>query len=424
MADYRIDYVTKPHRDNREHITSVGGPMPNERWPLEGHKSRPPHMRILHTGDLHLGRQFSGIPLEEDHQAVLDQMVQAVHDHEPHVLVIAGDVYDRTSPPHSAIRQFNSFLTRVARETFAAVAIIGGNHDSAALIGSMSIFSDAGRALIRGPLTPDERPLLISDAHGQVAISALPFAGEYAARECFQGAAISTPEDVLRSQVEAARRFVPEGTRWIIVAHAFVAGGSISEAERPVTRVGGIETVSPRVFDGAHYVALGHLHRPQSAGAPHIRYSGAPLAFGFDEVGDAKSMTLVDLDANGSVSVKTVPFMPLRGVRTVRGRMADLRLSEPSSDFIKVVLTDDVLLIDPMKQLREVFPNICLLGYARDERNRSTGEFHRPDQGRINDPAQVIGYFAEFVRGERLNEVESGLVASGLSGLNVEEIAA
>ena len=90
-----------------------------------------------------------------------------------------------------------------------------------------------------------------------MAVSALPFGYEYAARECFQVERISTPEEVVRAQVDAARRFVPEGARWVIVAHTFVAGANKSEAERPIARVGGIETVGVDVFDGAHYVALG-----------------------------------------------------------------------------------------------------------------------------------------------------------------------
>ena len=324
-------------------------------------------MRILHIADVHLGRQFNNLSLEEDHQAVLDQVTAAVFKHEPDLLVIAGDVYDRAFPPGSAMRQFNEFLTRIARETETAVAIIAGNHDSSALIGSMSIFTDARRALIRGPLSADETPLILEDGHGQVAVSALPFGFEFAARQCFGVDGISTPEDVMRAQVEAARRFVPQGARWVVVAHAFVAGASKSEGERPIARVGGIETVSPEVFDGAHYVALGHLHRPQKVGASHIRYSGAPLGFGFDEEGDAKSMTLVDLDGAGIAQIETIPFVPLRRVRTLRGRMEELLRNERSNDLIKVVLTDETRLIDPMKQLREVFPNACSLMYASDE---------------------------------------------------------
>ena len=337
-------------------------------------------MRLLHTGDLHLGRQFNGISLEEDQQVILDQIVAAALELNPDLLLIAGDVYDRASPPGSAINLFRLFLTRIAQETEMAVAIIAGNHDSAAMIGSMSVFSDPKRALIRGPLISDETPMLLRDAHGMVAVSALPFGYEYAARECFQTEAISTPEDVLRAQVEAARRFVPEGARWVVVAHAFVSGANKSECERSIARIGGIETVGINVFDGAHYVALGHLHRPQSAGAPHIGYSGAPLAFGFDEAGETKSMTLVDLDGAGVATSRKIAFEPLRKVRTLRGKMEELLAHPRSTDIVKVVLTDQMRLIDPMKQLRGAFPNACELAYARDE-NSAGWECGSPGPG-------------------------------------------
>jgi exonuclease SbcD len=277
------------------------------------------------------------MPLEEDHEAILDQIVQAIVTHRPDVLVIAGDIFDRAAPPASAVRQFNKFLTRVARETAAAVVMIAGNHDSGDRIGAMSIMTDARRALIRGPVTTEEIPLVLEDAHGLVAFSALPFAYEYAARECFGDEHIATPEDVLRVQIAAARAKLPAGARWVIVAHAFVAGGNSSEGERPLARVGGIETVRPEVFDDAHYVALGHLHRPQSVRTAHIRYAGAPLAFGFDEVDEPKSMSLVDLDADGAATIGTVPFAPPRGLRVLRGKLADLVVSEPTVDFVKAI---------------------------------------------------------------------------------------
>ncbi|MFN6986122.1 MAG: exonuclease SbcCD subunit D [Rhizobium oryzihabitans] len=251
-------------------------------------------MKLLHTSDLHLGRQFNGISLEEDHEAVLDQIVKAVKANGVHALIIAGDVFDRASPPQSAVRQFNGFLQRIKTETDAAVAMIAGNHDSGDRIDLSAIAADRSRWLIRGAISAEEAPLVLSDQHGSIAISALPFAYEYAARECFESETLDAPEDVLVAQVAAARAQIPEGARWIIVAHAFVTGGSVSESERSLTRVGGIETVRASAFDGAHYVALGHLHRPQSVGEEHIRYSGSPIAFGFDEAGTEKSMSLIE----------------------------------------------------------------------------------------------------------------------------------
>ena len=377
-------------------------------------------MRILHTADLHLGRQFNVIPLDADHAAILDQIVSAITSRSDDVLVIAGDIFDRAAPPTSAVRQFNRFLARVASETEAAVVMIAGNHDSGDRIASMAIMTDTRRALIRGAISADEKPLLLTDAHGPVAFTGLPFAYEYAARECFSDEALHTPEDVIAAQVACGRRNIPDGTRWVVVSHAFVSGASSSESERPLTRVGGIETVSSAVFEGAHYVALGHLHRPQSVGASHIRYSGSPLAFGFDESDCQKSMSLVEIDAVGQATIESIPFEPIRQVRVLKGRHAELLLADRSDDFIKAVLTDDAPVIDGMKRIRDVFPNACELVYERNERAPEVKSL----AGRalaVSNPVEVIGDFLEHVREEGFSENELEVVASELGRLRETE---
>jgi len=380
-------------------------------------------MRVLHTADLHLGRQFNGIPLDEDHEVILDQIARALVDHRADVLVIAGDIYDRAAPPATAVRQFNTFLLRVASETDAAVVMIAGNHDSGDRIASMSIMTDTRRALIRGAVSADEKPLFLADEYGSVAFSALPFTYEYAARECFADETMQTPEDVLAAQVAAARRNVPEGTRWVIAAHAFVSGAHGSDSERPLVRVGGVETVRPEIFDGAQYVALGHLHRPQTAGAPHIRYSGSPLAFSFDEADSVKSMSLVEIDGAGKTTVETIPFKPLRGVSILKGKHAELLLAESSTDFVKAVLTDNAPVIDGMKRLRDVFPNACDLTYERNERAPEINSLDARTT-KVTNPLEVVGGFLELVRDERITDDELKIVASALHDVRQGEDAA
>ncbi|MDF2142648.1 exonuclease SbcCD subunit D [Paenirhodobacter sp. CAU 1674] len=378
---------------------------------------------MLHTADLHLGRQFMGLSLEEDHEAVLGQIVEALKSERVDVLVIAGDVFDRASPPNSAIRQFNRFLKRVADETAAAVVMISGNHDSGDRIEAMSVFSTASRVLVRGIADAVETPLVLPDAQGVVAFSALPFSYEYAAREVFGDEGISTPADVMAAQIAAARGQVPEGARWVVVAHAFVAGGAVGETERALTRVGGIETVPAELFDGADYVALGHLHKPQDVGpqdvgAPHVRYSGAPLAFGFDEAGGEKSMTIVDLNAEG-VAIRTVPFRPLRQVRSLTGAFAELLAGTPSDDFVQAILTDETPLIDPMKRLRVTYPNTCHLTYARQGR---TPETKALGAGRAAvTPIEMVGDFLKAVRGGAPSDAELAIAADRLHAGNTAE---
>lgn len=378
-------------------------------------------MRILHTSDWHLGRQFHGLSLDEDHDHILVQILAVIDDERPDVVIIAGDVFDRANPPQSAITRLSQFLTTVRAASDAAIVIIAGNHDSAAQIGAMGVLADGGAAIVRGPLDEDERPLVVSDAHGPVAISALPFAFEYAARQCFDDDGIGCPADVIRAQLASARKHVAEGMRWVVVAHAFVDGAATSESERPLTRmVGGIETVSAAAFEGAHYVALGHLHRPQPVGLDHIRYSGAPLAFGFDEEGQQKSVSLIDLAADGTVTVTEMPLRPLRQVRTIRGKLLELlAATEVSSDIIRVVLTDNAPQIDPMKRIRAVYPNAVQLAYERNER---PVELRLEEQcAAIDDPQTLSSAFLEFIRGEPLSEAEGQIVASTLQSFATME---
>ena len=379
-------------------------------------------MRILHTSDWHLGRQFHGVALEEDHDHALVQILSIIDDQQPDVLIVAGDIFDRANPPQSALKRLSEFLTTVSATSSAAIVLIAGNHDSAAQIGALGVLATDGEAIVRGPLDENEKPLIISDADGPVAISALPFAFEYAARLCLDDEQIACPADVIRAQLASARKHVADGMRWIVVAHAFVDGAATSESERPLMRmVGGIETVAAAAFDGAHYVALGHLHRPQSVGLKHVRYSGAPLAFGFDEEGQQKSVSLIELAHDGTVDVTEFPIKPLRQVRTIRGKLLELlAATEVSNDLVRVVLTDDAPQIDPMKRIRALYPNAVQLAYERNE--RPLAQRLEEQRAAIDDPRTLSSTFLEIVRGDPMSEAEAGIVASALSAMVTMEV--
>lgn len=367
-------------------------------------------MRILHTSDWHLGRQFFQLSLDEDHDAILSQIDDAILLHAPDVLIIAGDIFDRAGPPQTALARLRDFLIRATANPGLAIVIIAGNHDAAAQIGMLGVLAPIEKALIRGPLDADDLPMMLADEHGPVAISALPFSYEFAARACFEADDINCPADVIAAQVNAARDRVPAGARWIVVAHSFVEGAISTDSERSLSRtVGGIETVGAEVFEGAHYVALGHLHRAQAIGASHIRYSGSPLAFNFDEEGQEKSLTLIDLAADGSIETTSIPLAPRRKVRSIRGKLEELVAApKGSDDFIRVVLTDETPQIDPMKRIRALYPNAVQLSYERAERTleQKLGE----GRAAIDAPEKLVLDFLEFVRGEAPAEGDTHLI--------------
>jgi exonuclease SbcD len=379
-------------------------------------------MKILHTADWHLGRTLCQESLLEQQAALLDQVFDAVIKSQADVLVIAGDVFDRPNPKKDAVDLFDRFLARVYLKTKAAIVAIAGNHDAPERIAFGATLQDPTRVLIRGPLNRHPAPLVVNDDHGPVAFTALPFAEVYAAREAFGNAGINSPADVLKAQMLQARAAVPQGARWVVTAHAFVTGASPTESERPLALVGGIDTVEQDLFAEPTYTALGHLHRPQCAGAEHIRYSGSCMGFGFDEADQEKSMTLVVLDASGIARLDTLAFKPRRRLKVIEGTLAEL-IAEggeaPTEDFIKAVLTDQGALVDPMGQLRAVYPNVLQL-------ERKTRPAIHAGNGRslpenVTDPSALISAFLETVRGSAPSPVERELLDAHLAAVGHAE---
>ena len=379
-------------------------------------------MRILHTADWHLGKTFKGQSLLEDHAHVLEQIFAIIIDEKIDVVIIAGDVYDKPAPTESAVNIYSDFVARVYQQTNASIVIIAGNHDSGDRLGSYETLVDPNRILIRGSLKREERILLREDEHGPVAFSACPFGEIYSARRAFDDETIKSPQDVLEVEIAAAKATVPEGARWVITAHAFVTGGKTSETERDLC-VGSVQTVATSIFDGADYVALGHLHRCQTAGRPSITYSGSPLAFGFDEVGSEKSVSIVDLGAEGECAISQIALSPLRVVREVKGLMADLLIEaekNPNDDYIKAVFTDEGEIIDPAGQLRTFYPNV--LQIEREKKRDLVLSGSGRAEAKLTDPKAVVSEFIKFVRDEKIKEVEEGYVDDILSEPIREEV--
>ena len=382
-------------------------------------------MRFLHTSDWHLGRTLAQESLLDDQAQLLDQVFDAVVAHKVDALIIAGDLFDRPNPTREAMGMFNDFLRRVYAETPAAIIALAGNHDAPERVSFNSALQDPRRVLIRGPLSDRTTPLVLEDQHGKVAFSALPFSEVFAAREAFGDIEIATPAHVLAAQIAQARAHVPTGARWVVAAHAFIEGGRITETERPLTQVGGVETVSAAVFEGAAYVALGHLHRAQSVGAQHIRYCGSWMGFGFDEAIEVKSASLVELDVNGVLAIQELPLIAKRPLRVITGRLEELLQAGRAEGaaahryLVKAVLTDDGALVDAIGQLRTVYPHVLQLERAqRLVAPTWVGAVAGADR---RDPQALVASFLDTVRGQPPSVEESAVLAGTIAAVEALE---
>ncbi|MEU7008710.1 exonuclease SbcCD subunit D [Streptomyces sp. NPDC046332] len=359
-------------------------------------------MRFLHTSDWHLGRSFHRVSLLDAQSAFLDHLVATVRERDVDAVLVAGDVYDRAVPPLTAVELFDSALHRLA-EAGVPTVMISGNHDSARRLGvGAGLIERAGIHLRTDPAGVGT-PVMLADAHGSVALYGLPYLEPALVRERF-GAAKAGHEAVLAAAMDRVRADLatrPAGTRSVVLAHAFVAGGEPSDSERDIT-VGGVAAVPAGVFDGVDYVALGHLHGSQTV-TPRVRYSGSPLAYSFSEVHHRKSMWLIDLGADGTIEAAERVDCPVpRPLARIRGRLDDL-LDDPAlvrheESWVEATLTDPVRPAEPMVRLAERFPHTLNLVF---EPERTEGDPLASYAQRLRDRSdqQIAEDFVAHVRG-------------------------
>ena len=402
-------------------------------------------MRFLHTADWHLGRIFYGQYLTDDQAHVLEhQFFTILKEEKIDGILLAGDVFDRAVPPIEAIELWDSIITRLAMDYKVPLFVVSGNHDGAERLEvGRSMLSRSGIHIWGSPHHALQ-PFEFESSDGRVAICPMPFSeprriGDALGLSASESKPVDTEaEDSLFSYVESDEqelesifnlhnydqmyqawsdclyKRVPKGMRSIALSHAFVMGGEVGGSERTLS-VGGSEQVSPHVFKNFHYTALGHLHGPQRMGADHIRYSGSPLKYSFDEQGQKKSFTIIDMDTKGNVDISTIPVEAKRDVVILEGHFEDLLNNKElqikhKDDYVQARLLDTMPIMDGMAKLRQVYHRCMTIEIA--------GRIATPvaDMGDVVfkelNERQLFNQFAETVWKEPLTEAEQSYIDS------------
>jgi DNA repair protein SbcD/Mre11 len=435
-------------------------------------------MRILHTSDWHLGRTLHGVDLLDHQAAYLDHLVELVRSEGVGAVVVAGDVYDRAIPPVDAVTLLSDTVARLAEH--ADVVLTPGNHDSAVRlgfgaslmregvhfrtrvpdVGAPVVLDPASRGGSGGPvavyalpyLDPDTVRWALADggccaAEGEtaevapVAVRGVAGGAPGASGAGTAGRAVSplprsheavTAAAMRRVAADVARRRAGgERLRNVVMAHAFVVGGEASESERDI-RVGGVDSVPAGVFGGTgvDYVALGHLHGPQTVTVPGdvsrettgqgvgggtvARYSGSPLAYSFSEMHQKKSSVLVDLDETGAVRTELVPAPVPRRLAEVTGTLDELLGAAGDAhvdDWLRVVVTDAARPTEMYARVRARFPHALQIQH-RPPATASREVISVVGQGR--DPLEVAHEFVRHVTGAAPSRTEGAALRTAL----------
>ena len=321
-------------------------------------------MKIIHTSDWHIGRQFHSVSLLDDQKYVLDQIVGQIKAHDIDALVIAGDIYDRSVPPAVAVELLDEVFNTIINELHVPILMISGNHDSASRLSFGSRHLSKAGLYILGKISDVDQPIYIEGSSGKkIAFYGIPYNDAEEVRNKFK-IKVSSYDEAHQFLVKKIKAVMIEEDINILISHCFINGSAESDSERPLS-LGGADGVSYKGLEEFNYVALGHLHGPQSRGQEHIRYSGSILKYSFSEQFHKKSIALVEFDSDGKAVIELLPLKAKRNMRIIEGELDQILeegLHDPEfEDYLLIRLTDTHAILDAMGKLREVYPNVLHL---------------------------------------------------------------
>ena len=276
-------------------------------------------MRFVHISDIHLGKLLYQQNLLEIQADLLNQVCDYLVDNEIDVLVMAGDIYDRSVPSNEAIDVLNDFLTKVILKYHKKVLMIAGNHDSASRLSFVSGLLRQEGLYIEAYPAKQMKPIEIEGVNFYL----MPFFKPSYIRYLYEDEQIVTYQDAFRCYLEHQKIDFTKPN--VLITHQFIAGNSEvmrSESET-VLSVGGTEIIDVSLVKQFDYVALGHIHAPQKISTETIRYSGSLMRYSFDEVNQTKSIVEVTID-NKKVSYQLVSLQPKQDLIKITGSFDEI----------------------------------------------------------------------------------------------------
>jgi len=364
-------------------------------------------------GDWHIGKAVNGFYMTEDQEFIMDQLYEEILKEKPDVLLIAGDLYDRSVPPVQAIELLNKVFGKIVRELGTPVIALAGNHDSNERIDFGSQLLRESGLYISGTLKRVIQSITINDEAGPVNFYPIPYADPPIVRDLFEDDSIRTHDQAMKKILDSIYMSIDRTQRNVAIAHGYVAymknGEEVAadleecESEKPLS-IRGTALINAAYFDAFNYTAFGHLHGPQKVGTNKIRYSGSLLKYSFSETKQKKGITIVKLNALGEVEIVFHEFKPRRDFRIITGELKELmdeKVSglENKEDYIKVILTDKGELLDPMAKLRSVYPNVMEL--VREDRLKTTNSGGIALNIKEKSTLNLFDSFYEDITGEK-----------------------
>lgn len=318
-------------------------------------------MKILHTGDLHIGRTINQHSLLEDQCYMLKQLLQAADEHSVDAVIIAGDIFDRSVPSGEAVKLVDWWMREINITRQLPILAVSGNHDGVDRLIYGSDWFKGYHLHLHTKIEEALTPVTLNN----VDFYLIPYIEPVEARLYFK-------DDTIRDHQAAYQAVIKQITDQMnterinmVVSHLFVQGGHQSDSERPLS-IGTIEFVSENLFEPFDHVALGHLHHPFAVKSDTVFYSGSLLKYSFSEVEQPKGYRLITVADD--VTSQFIPLTPLKDLKEINAAyddaINDRLLLTSHNDYFKMNLSGMYGHNDPMAKLKQLYPNLLELRHS------------------------------------------------------------
>ena len=383
-------------------------------------------MKIAHTADLHIGKRLHDVSLIGEQQKVLANIIDILKEEEAEALIIAGDIYDKPTPSAEAIKLLDEFISELSSLGIKLFAI-SGNHDSMERISFGSKIMSRQGMYFQENFKGKAQKYTLTDEFGELNVYMVPFIKPvYVGKDNYETAFAKVLSD---TDIDYSKRN-------ILIAHQFVTATALGadfdekelirlgkmpeRCESESINVGGLDNISCELLKNFDYVALGHLHRRQSIGEEHIRYSGSPLKYSFSESLDTKSIEIVEIKEKGNINIRQRELIPPRDLRVIKGTLEQLTSKDvvfsegvSNEDYICAIVTDEERVSDGASKLTRWYPNLLNIIYQRDMAE-GAGQEIIAMKGKT--PFELFAEYYEIMNKRPLNEAEQNIIKDILGG--------
>lgn len=326
-------------------------------------------MKIMHIGDLHIGRRINQHSLIEDQRFMLNQLLDEMDDKKVEAVIIAGDLFDVAAPSGEAVKLVDEFMREINIKRQLPIFAVSGNHDGVERLIYGSDWYKGHQLHMHTSINEAIEPITFKDVNFYL----IPYIEPVEARIHFEDEAIRTHEDTYQAIIDSIIPQMDNTQKNIVISHLFVQGGKETDSERPIS-MGAIEYVPQSLFSVFDHVALGHLHHPFAINSETIFYSGSLLKYSFSESEQPKGYRLITIE--DEIKSHFVPLKPLRDLKEI-----DVDYIEAVNDRLNLLSNDDYLKMnltnlaghnDPMSKLKLIYPNLLEIRPAEQKRERET----------------------------------------------------